>query len=150
VTGIAVGEGAVWATQPEDGVLHRVDVDSGDVRSRDLGGLVTAPVTGFGWVWICALASAHGHMLRIDPRTLRSSLSRNALPAESGRFSVGYGSLWRHDEPSGSLMRFDARSGDPAGIIPLTPPMRQSSQPAVLVTSIAAGAGGVWAAVGGD
>ena len=39
-------------------------------------------------------------MVRVDPRTLRNELERNALPAEAGHFAVGFGSLWRHDVPS--------------------------------------------------
>ena len=87
-------------------------------------------------------------MLRVDPRTLRSSLARNALPAENGRFAVGHGSLWRHDLPSGTVMRFDARTGDPAGIIRVIPP--GPDHRGLTVTSIAAGAGGVWATFGKD
>ena len=85
-------------------------------------------------------------MLRVNPRTLESSLARDALPAEDGRFAVGYGSLWRHDLPSGTVMRFDSETGDPAGIIRVIP--RPAPVANLTVTSIAAGAGDVWATVG--
>ena len=147
VDGLAVGGGFVWATESRSAILHRVDLVSGATQSHDLGTLTTTPVFGFGWIWLCA-DTPERHMLRVDPRTLRSSLARNALPAENGRFAVGHGSLWRHDLPSGTVMRFDARTGDPAGIIRVIPP--GPADTGLTVTSIAAGAGGVWATFGGD
>ena len=69
----------------------------------------------------------------------------NALPAEDGRFAVGFNALWRHDLPSGALMRFDAATGDPAGIIPVITKTVEHQD--LTVTSIAAGAGSVWATV---
>jgi hypothetical protein len=147
IDGLAVGGGFVWATESRSAILHRVDLVSGATHSRDLGTLTTSPVFGFGWLWLCA-DTPDRHMLRVDPRTLRSSLARNALPAENGRFAVGHGSLWRHDLPSGTVMRFDARTGDPAGIIRVIPP--GPADTGLSVTSIAAGAGGVWATFGAD
>ena len=147
VDGLAVGGGFVWATESESATLHRIDVSSAATYSRDLGAFMTAPVFGFGWIWLC-VSNPDRSMLRVDPRTLRSSLSRNALPAEDGRFAVGYGSLWRHDFPSGTVMRFDGRTGDPAGIIRVLPAAAAGSN--VTVTSIVAGAGDVWATVGWD
>ena len=145
VDGLAVGGGFIWATESRSAIMHRVDLVSGATHTRDLGLLTTAPVFGYGWIWLCA-DTPDRHMLRVDPRTLRSSLARNALPAENGRFAVGHGSLWRHDLPSGTVMRFDARTGDPAGIIHVIPP--GPDHWGLTVTSIAAGAGGVWATFG--
>jgi streptogramin lyase len=147
VDGLSVGGGSVWVTESGSGVLHRVDVRSGATRSSDLGQYSTPPVFGLGWIWVCSVGTEEDSaMLRVDPRSLRSSFSRNALPAEDGRFAVGFGSLWRHDLPSGSIMRFDTRSGDPVGIVPVLRPPTGG----LTVTSIAAGAGGVWATIGRD
>ncbi len=148
IDGLDVGDGAVWAMESHSAILHRVDLASGVVQSGDLGASATPPILGYGWIWVCAWITDDGSMLRVDPHTLRSSLSRNALPAEEGRFAVGHGSLWRHDLPSGTVMRFDARTGDPAGIIRVLPAGAAGKD--LIVTSIAAGTDSVWAAVGRD
>jgi streptogramin lyase len=80
-------------------------------------------------------------MSRVDPRTLQNTLKSNALPAEEGQYAVGYGSVWRHDVPSGTLMRFDPATADLDALVRLLPARERAS---VYVTSIAAGAGGIW------
>jgi tRNA A-37 threonylcarbamoyl transferase component Bud32 len=147
VDGFALGDGAAWVTESNGGTLHRVDLASGSARSADFGALVTPPAFGYGWVWLCAVTDK-SRMLRIDRRSLRRSLSRNALPAEDGVFVVGFESLWRHDAPSGTVMRFDTRSGDPVAIVPVLPPGPAGED--LTVTAIAAGADAVWATVAVD
>ena len=133
--GLAVGGGFVWATATQAGTLYRLDPTTGAVRLRDLGGVTLRPVFGFGTVWMCV----DGVMKRIDPRTLRESRSGTGLGGER-EYVPGYGSMWRHDGSSETLMRFDPRTGDLAALTPL----RVSKRHETGVTSIAAGAGGVW------
>ena len=140
--GLAVGGGFVWVTDSESAAVYRLDPDTGEGRRGTFGDFVTRPAFGFGRVWVCT----HGSMLRIDPRTLRNDLASDALPAEDGQFAMGYGSVWRHDVPSGTLMRFRPRSGDPSGLIRLLPTTNLSEH-TLTVTSIAAGASGVWLTV---
>ena len=136
--GLAVGGGSVWAAATQAGTLYRVDPTTGAVRLRDLGGVTLRPVFGFGRVWMCV----DGTMQRINPRTLRDSRSGTGLGGER-EYVPGYGSMWRHDGASGTLMRFDPQTGDVAGLTPLPGLNRHEGA----VTSIAAGAGGVWLTV---
>jgi outer membrane protein assembly factor BamB len=143
--GLAVGGGFVWMTDAQSATLFRLDPRTGDVRHARFGTLVSRPAVGFGHVWICSWDGEHGAMLRIDPRTLTNDLARDALPAEEGHFAVGFGSVWRHDVPSGTLMRFRPRNGDPEGLIPVAGARPGTAD--VDVTSVSAGAGAVWLSI---
>ena len=138
--GLAVGGGSVWASSTQAGTLYRLDPTTGAVRLRDLGGVALRPVFGFGRIWMCVDRT----MQRIDPRTLKATRSGTGLDGER-EYVPGYGSMWRHDAASGTLMRFDPRTGDVAGLTPLPGLNPHGHEDAV--TSIAAGAGGVWLTV---
>jgi serine/threonine-protein kinase len=146
--GLAVGGGFAWVTNASAATVYRLDVRTGKARYAKFGGFVTRPVFGFGRLWLCSWDGRRGSMIRINPQTLHNEFAREALPAEEGHFAVGYGSLWRHDSPSGTLMRFRPRTGDPAGLVPVLKKPQQSPQ-VLAVTSIATGAGGVWLTIGG-
>jgi streptogramin lyase len=135
---VAVGGGFVWAAAGGAGTLYRVDPVTGAVEVRDLGNVTLSPVFGFGSVWMCV----DGVMKRIDPRTLKEVRSGTGLDGER-EYVPGFGSMWRHDGGSGTLMRFDPRTGDVADLTPLPGLKRHEAA----VTSIAAGAGGVWLTV---
>jgi tRNA A-37 threonylcarbamoyl transferase component Bud32 len=135
---LAVGGGFVWASSREAGTLYRLDPTTGAVQVRDLGMVTLRPVFGFGRVWMCV----DGVMKTIDPKTLKETRSGTGLAGER-EYVPGHGSMWRHDGPSGTLMRFDPWTGDLAGLTPLPELNRQE----VTVTSLAAGAGSVWLTV---
>ena len=141
VDGLAVGQGYVWATNLNLGELYRVDPKTGATRARDFGSYAARPVLDRNWVWMCIARTTDPAMSRVDPRTLRNTLESSALPAEEGQYAVGYGSVWRHDVPSGTLMRFDPGTSALDALVRLLPARERAS---VYVTSIAAGAGGVW------
>lgn len=135
---VAVGGGFVWAAANAAGTLYRVDPDTGAVDVRDLGNSTLRPVFGFGHVWMCV----DGVMKRIEPSTLAEVRSGTGLDGER-EYVPGFGSMWRHDGGSGTLMRFDPRTGDVADLTQLPGLNRHEAA----VTSIAAGAGGVWLTV---
>ena len=143
--GLAVGGGFVWVTNATAARVYRLDFRTGKARSARFGGFLSRPTFGFGRLWLCKWDGEHGLMVRVDPRTLRNELERQALPAERGHFAVGFGSLWRHDVPSGTVMRFSPQTGDPGGLIPLLE--RRPGERPLDVTSVAAGAGGVWLSI---
>jgi streptogramin lyase len=107
--------------------------------------VASPPVAGFGSVWIC-VANPGSSMIRIDPRTFRVTWTLNSIPAEDGHFAVGYGSLWRHDAPSGNLLRFDPTTGEVSGAIRVSPNPPMDGR-GLIPTSVAAGAGSVWITV---
>jgi streptogramin lyase len=141
--GLAVGGGFVWITNASGAQVYRLDFHTGKTRTAKFGSFVSRPAFGFGRLWLCSWDGKHGLMVRVDPRTLRNELERDALPAEEGQFAVGFGSLWRHDVPSGTMMRFSPRTGDPEGLIPLKRPAGRPMD----VTWISAGAGSVWVTI---
>jgi streptogramin lyase len=143
--GLAVGGGFVWVTNASSGKVYRLDFRTGKARTARFGSFVSRPAFGFGRLWLCSWDGEHGLMVRVDPRTLRNELERDALPAEEGHFAVGFGSLWRHDIPSGTVMRFSPHTGDPDGLIPLL--KKRPGAALLYVSSISAGAGGVWVSI---
>ena len=143
--GLAIGGGFVWVTNGASGDVYRLNFRTGSARSARFGSNVSRPAFGFDRLWLCSWDGGHALLVRVDPRTLRNELEREALPAEQGHFAVGFGSIWRHDVPSGTLMRFRPRTGDPQGLIPVL--KKPPEGPALFVTSISAGAGGVWLSV---
>ncbi len=142
VDGLAVGNGYVWATNLNTARLYRVDQETGEMLERDFGSYATRPALGYGWLWMCIARTTDPSMGRVDPRTLENTLESEALPAEEGQYAVGYGSIWRHDVPSGTLMRFDPRTAELKALVRLMPAGGDDAH--LYVTSIAAGAGAVW------
>jgi Protein kinase domain/PQQ-like domain len=143
--GMAVSNGAAWIMDQDTARLFRVDLRTGATRDRDFGEVATPPVVGFGSIWICA-ASPGSSMIGLDPRTFRVNFFTNSIPAEQGRFAVGFGSLWRHDVPSGNVIRFDPETGEVATTIRVSPePPSYGS--GVAPTAVATGAGSVWITV---
>ena len=143
--GLAVGGGFVWVTNASGAEVYRLDFRTGKTRTAKFGSFISRPAFGFGRLWLCSWDGEHGLMVRVDPRTLHNELERDALPAEEGHFAVGFGSLWRHDIPSGTVMRFSPRTGDPDGLIPLL--KKRPGAALLYVSSISAGAGGVWVSI---
>jgi Protein kinase domain len=144
--GLAVAGGAVWAMDAAYAVLYRVDLRSRKVSKRDLGEVATPPVLGFGSLWICAI-NPGSTMLRLDPHSGRTTFTLHSIPAEDGSFSVGEGALWRHDVPSGTVLRFDPDTGKVAAIVRITPAPPKGDEPSLRPTAVAAGAGSVWVTV---
>ena len=145
VDGLAIANGAAWVMDVDNARLHRVDLGSGGSRRRDLGDGAAPPVAGFGSLWVC-VSNPGSSMVRIDPRTFRTTFTLNSLPAEDGHFAVGYGSLWRHNSPSGDLLRFDPETGKVSGAIRVSPEPPMDGR-GLIPTSVAAGAGSVWITV---
>jgi streptogramin lyase len=147
VDGLAVGAGYVWVTNLNMGRLYRLDPKTGEMRERDFGSYAARPVVGFGHVWMCIARTTDPAMFRVDPRTFRRRRLSGALPSEEfGQYAVGYRSVWRHDVPSGTLMRFDPTTRELDALVRVLPPSGANA-PNLYVTSIAAGAGAVWVAL---
>ena len=136
--GLTVGGGYVWAGSNDAGTLYRLDPATGTVDVRDFGATTLRPVFGFGRLWMCV----DGVLKTIDPTTLKEARLGTGLGGER-EYVPGYGSMWRHDASTGTLMRFDPRTGDLAALTQV----RALDRHEVGVTSIATGAGGVWLTV---
>jgi len=92
LAGIAVGEGAVWATAPHDGKLWRVDSEPQLVaRPIAVGAGASAVATGGGAVWVAN--ALRGTVTRIDPSTNRVSATL-AVGGTPRRLVFAAGRLW--------------------------------------------------------
>jgi DNA-binding SARP family transcriptional activator/ABC-type branched-subunit amino acid transport system substrate-binding protein len=92
LVGIAVGAGSVWATDPSEGVVWRIDPGPKPVeRTIPVGVGVTQIAFGDGAVWAANLASAT--VSRIDPRTGAVTSTKGVAGTPQG-LAVGHGAAW--------------------------------------------------------
>ncbi|MFN2543201.1 MAG: hypothetical protein ABR600_01330 [Actinomycetota bacterium] len=100
--GVAVGDGAVWVSAPEDGLLLRVNPVSGEVV-EEIGGLAQPAwvAAGEGGVWVISSTwpdhpHADGSVTRVDPATneVVSRIGIDEGPGEAAGITVGGGFVW--------------------------------------------------------
>jgi DNA-binding SARP family transcriptional activator/ABC-type branched-subunit amino acid transport system substrate-binding protein len=92
LVGVAVGAGSVWATDPVEGVVWRVEPGQKPVeRTIPVGFGVAQIAFGDGAVWAANLASAT--LSRIDPRTETVTKTRQVAGTPQG-LAVGGGAAW--------------------------------------------------------
>lgn len=102
--GVAVGEGAVWVTAPEDGLLLRVDPATLEVSDHAEGLAQPAWVaTGEGGIWVLSgvwsepdRPEGDGSVTRVDPETgeIVARIRVDEEPGEAGDIEVGEGLVW--------------------------------------------------------
>jgi DNA-binding SARP family transcriptional activator/ABC-type branched-subunit amino acid transport system substrate-binding protein/streptogramin lyase len=92
LVGIAVGAGSVWATDPLEGVVWRIDPGPKPVlRTIPVGFGVAQIAFGDGAVWSANLANAT--LSRIDPRTGDVTGTKQLAGTPQG-LAVGEGAAW--------------------------------------------------------
>lgn len=92
LTALAVGAGAVWAADPYDGTVWRVDLKPHVIqRTIDVGAGVSDVAYGMGSVW--ALNGLRGTLTRIDPRTnqIAATIDLGNTPRQ---LALGAGGVW--------------------------------------------------------
>jgi ABC-type branched-subunit amino acid transport system substrate-binding protein/DNA-binding beta-propeller fold protein YncE len=130
---IAVGDGAVWAVNP-DGTVSRIDPDTGrlvEVIDVVAGGSIAAGKEG---VWF--VDDEGPAVVRIDPRTNRHGQRIPVGAQDITGIAVGAGSVWTTAEREGVVWRVE----------PGPSPVTRTIDVGPGVTYIAYGAGAVWAA----
>jgi serine/threonine protein kinase len=141
IDSLSVGLGAVWLADSSAAILYRIDPRSLKVtRKDDFGEGAGIPVVRFGNVWLPVRDQAA--TLVLDPRTL-DIVSFVCCP-ERGPSATGYGSTWLADVIGGEVVRF-GRSVLTVATIPVLTGSPFWGHPCL--SSIAAGAGGVWVTV---
>ena len=101
--GIAIGEGAVWLTDPEAGNVVRVD-RSGLLTTIPVGDTPTGVAVGGGGVWVAD--SLDDAVVRIDPDT-RSVTAMIPVGRSPAGVAYGAGSVWVADSGDGTVKRID-------------------------------------------
>jgi DNA-binding SARP family transcriptional activator/ABC-type branched-subunit amino acid transport system substrate-binding protein/streptogramin lyase len=92
LAGLALGGGSVWATDPTDGLVWRVEPGPNPVtRSIDVGVGATGIAFADGAVWTTNFIE--GEVSRIDPRT-NTVTSRIAVAATPQGVAAGDGAAW--------------------------------------------------------
>ena len=112
---LAVGEGAVWITEPAGATLTRYTPGSGEVSERRPFGAGRTPVlmaVGEGFVWV-SLDGPRPVLAKVDPDTMRMV---EAIPLGSaGGVAVGAGMVWVSDPDRGLVSSIDPRTGRVTG-----------------------------------
>ncbi|WP_377644205.1 hypothetical protein [Oryzobacter terrae] len=134
VVGARAGEGALWLTNPQDGVLTRRDVGTGAVVATiPTGRGARFFAVGEGAVWV--QNNVDGTVSRVDPATNRvtATVVVDSGPVQGGDLAVGGGFVW-------------ARTSDAlvAKIDPATATVVARYGPAAGSGSVAADGSAVW------
>jgi streptogramin lyase len=116
---LAYGAGALWLTLPADGLLLRIDPETGEVTTAasDLPGPSTV-AAGAGGIWVLlygdddAGAVDEPALLFLDPASGETTLfDAGSSPGGSGDLAVSADAVWvRGDNPF--LVRLDPRGGE--------------------------------------
>jgi YVTN family beta-propeller protein len=129
----AVGAGSVWVANQRDGTVSRVDADTRQVTTIDVGGDVSALAFGRGSLWV-ASAQRRG-VSQVDPDTNRVLTTIHVGNTPRG-VAVAFGAVWVANTVDGTVTRIDlAREGP-------TKRIAVGARP----TAVAAGAGALWVA----
>jgi serine/threonine-protein kinase len=144
IDGLATGLGSVWVVDSSSAVLYRINPRSGVVTGQvDLGRRAARPEVVLGSIWV-GLADAGGGTMVVEPRTL-AAWNLTCCPPANGYFTGGDdGSVWQYDSPGGTVVRWDAHTYQSVVDIPITGAPFYGG---LCLTSVAAGAGGVWVTV---
>jgi class 3 adenylate cyclase len=144
IDSLEIGYGAVWVVGSSSGMLYRIDPRSTQ-RTGDVivGELAARPWAVFGSVWV-GLEDDGGKTAIVDPRTMTVVGKLDCCPPDWGERGVAYGSLWRYDWPTGSVLRQDSQGRllHSTRVVEAAP---VSGGPCL--TSFASGAGGIWVSV---
>jgi streptogramin lyase/predicted Ser/Thr protein kinase len=134
VSGVTIGAGSVWVSNPRTGTVLRLDT-AGNVTARlHLGGSPGAIVSGGGRIWVADEAGAG--VTAIDgprARVIRRGLAPHAAPL---RLAVGAGGVWVSSASTGTVRRIDL------GTMAVGPPILAGRGPA----GVTVGHGLVWVA----
>jgi len=114
VSGVAIGAGSVWVSNPRSGTVVRTDSEGRVIARVEVGGRPGAVAFGGGRVWVADEAGAG--ITAIDAAgndVYRRGIAPHSAPL---RLAVGAGGLWVSNATSGAVRRVDlgsATAGEP-------------------------------------
>jgi DNA-binding beta-propeller fold protein YncE/predicted Ser/Thr protein kinase len=136
VSGVTIGAGSVWVSNPRTGIVLRIDPTGRVVARVPVGGSPGAIVSGGGRIWVADEDGAG--VTAIDAQRARivgRGLGTQAAPL---RLAVGAGGLWVSSASTATVRRIDL------GTMSVDPPILAGRGPA----GITVGHGLVWVANG--
>jgi DNA-binding beta-propeller fold protein YncE len=134
VSGVTIGVGSVWVSNPRAGAVLRIDSDGHVIARVEIGGRPGAVTFASGRLWVADEDGAG--ISAIDAETNRP-VARGIAPHTAPlRLASGAGAVWVSSASTGVIRRIDTASAD-AG-----PPIRVGRGPA----GITVGGGMVWVA----
>jgi DNA-binding beta-propeller fold protein YncE/predicted Ser/Thr protein kinase len=105
ISGVTIGDGSIWVSNPRTGKVLRVDPERGVIAAVPVGGRPGAIVSGGGRIWVADEKGAG--VTAIDAKgadVIRRGLAPHAAPL---RLAVGAGGLWVSSASTGSVRRID-------------------------------------------
>ncbi len=110
ISGVALGRGFVWVSDPLEGEVLKVSPEAGEVLKRiEVGGRPGPIVFGGGRVWVADEDGAG--ITAINARGGNRVYRRGIVPrAAPLRLAVGAGGLWASSASSGTVRRIDLSS----------------------------------------
>ncbi len=105
VSGVTIGDGSVWVSNPRTGKVLRVDPEEGVIAEISVGGSPGAIVSGGGRIWVADEDGAG--ITAIDAKTghlVQRGLEPHAAPL---RLATGAGGLWVSSASTGAVRRID-------------------------------------------
>ena len=111
--GLAFGDGAVWATAHEDGMLVRIDPSTGRTDEVEVGVMPVGIAVDNGIIWVANRGS--GTVSRIDAETMQPA----GDPVEVGQtptwIAALAGSIWVSNQVDGTVTQIDEATGETVG-----------------------------------
>lgn len=134
VSGVAIGAGSVWVSNPRTGEILRTDSSGRTIARVAVGGRPGAVTFGGGRLWVADEAGAG--VSAIEAATNR--LAERGVPPRSAplRLAAGAGAVWVSNAPAGTVRRIDLATAVADA------PIRVGRGPAGITT----GGGLVWVA----
>ena len=129
---VASGAGSVWATEPDAGLVVRIDQRLHTV-TIPVGTKPSRIVVGGGEVWV--LDAADRALYRIDPQT-NEVAQMKTLVSQPDDLLFSAGMLWVTSKAGGTVLRIDARTGATRSVV------RTGGDP----SGLTAAGGAVWVA----
>jgi hypothetical protein len=122
--GIAAGEGALWVTRHDDGMVSRIDSTSG-TEDIDVGPGPERIAIGEGSIWV--VAQDGRRLVRIDPKTRKVDA---AIPADlrqgdcgcpPGGLVIADGGLFAAVPRKDTVVHYDVKTGSDVGSFEMGP-----------------------------
>jgi serine/threonine-protein kinase len=146
IDSLDTGLGFVWAGSSSTATVYRIDPRSATLAGRiDVGTRSGRPEVEFGRLWI-GVSDGGGGTLLINARTLETDIQLNCCELSDGYDAVDrYGSTWTTDWWTGTIERWNGHNYQITATIRITdPPFYAPGSHGLCLTSLAAGAGGIW------